>query len=190
MRFCRSTNVKPAPSSRRNRSISRRIAASRSRSLYVSASCRPQLARAPTFEAAHLGVEVARERILDRYQQGEVRPPQLSQQCCDNWPFGKHLGELHHPAEVLLAKTAAVLCFEPPSRGRDEPRAIVGATALQDLGPDAGAELPVQRGQRGVRGNRDVSPRGLDHVAEVAHEDPEVETCGACARSTREANRP
>ncbi len=39
---------------------------------------------APSFDAAHLRIEVAFQRIIEGNQHREVRPTQLSQQCCDN----------------------------------------------------------------------------------------------------------
>jgi hypothetical protein len=68
--------------------------------------------RVPPLHAAHLRVEVALHRVFDGNEQREVRPTQLSQRCCDNLPIWEKLGELHHPAKVLLAIAALQLCTQ------------------------------------------------------------------------------
>lgn len=69
----------------------------------------PQRANAPAFQLAHLCIEVARERVLDRQQCEKVRPAQMSHQRYDNLLGREHLGELHHAPEVFLFEAAAVV---------------------------------------------------------------------------------
>lgn len=48
--------------------------------------------------------------------------------------------------------------------------AVVRSTPFQHLGPDAMPDLPVELGERGVRGGRDLLARVLDHRTEVTDE--------------------
>jgi hypothetical protein len=50
----------------------------------------------PSFNAAHLGVEFAFERVLDGDEQDEVGPRQFCSQRLQNHRIGKHFGETDH----------------------------------------------------------------------------------------------
>ena len=92
-----------------------------------------QHARAPALDAAHLGVEVALERVLHGDERLEVGPAQLSPQCGDNLGVGERLGELHHAAQVLLAEAPPEARLQlSPQRG-DNLGAVLGAPLLQDV---------------------------------------------------------
>ena len=56
----------------------------------------PEGANAPTLDAAHLGVEVALEAMLQRDDLDEVTPTQLSRQCRDNLRVREDLCESGH----------------------------------------------------------------------------------------------
>jgi hypothetical protein len=129
-----------------------------------------QEARAPALGAAHLGVELALQRILEGDEQPEVRPAQLSPQCGDNLRVGEGLGELHHPPEALLAESPAESRLQmSPQRG-DNLGAVRRALLPQDVAPDAATDLPVERRQRGVRRLGHAAPGGVDQLRDLVRE--------------------
>ena len=92
----------------------------------------PQRPHAPALDAAHLGVEVALERVLERNQGEEVGPAQLSHQCCDNLPVREDLGELDHAAEILLGEPSAEFGLQlSPQRGDNLARRTPPAVSLR-----------------------------------------------------------
>src|SRR5690606_1822693 len=93
-----------------------------------------------------------------------------SQQCYDNLRAGEDLGELDHPAQILLAETASMEGLQLSPHCCDNLRAVLGTPSLENLGEDAMAELPVERGERCICGDGHLAPRGLDHLPEVADE--------------------
>lgn len=69
--------------------------------------------RAPRVAPTQLGVELAaRSRSLIGTSSLKCEPAQLSPQCGDNSLVGKRLGELDHPAQVLLAEATAVALLQ------------------------------------------------------------------------------
>lgn len=58
-----------------------------------------QRANAPTFDAAHLGIEVALEGLVEIEQCAKVSPAQLSTQCVDNVFFWEYFGKTNHVVE-------------------------------------------------------------------------------------------
>jgi len=84
----------------------------------------------PTLDTTHLRVELPFEGILDREEQREVSPSQLSQQCPDNLRIGKYLGELDHPSQTLLAEAAPMTGLQLSRHRCDNLRAVLGELAV------------------------------------------------------------
>jgi hypothetical protein len=92
-----------------------------------------QRPRVPAFDAAHLGVEIAFERVFDVDQAFEMRPGQLSPQRGDNLFIGKRLRKADHVAQRLLGKPAPEFPFQLPPRRGDYLFAVVRTLLLQDF---------------------------------------------------------
>ena len=98
-----------------------------------------------------------------------MRPAQLSPQCGDNRRIREGLGELHHPAQVLLPKAPPELRLQlSPQRG-DNLGAILRPLLLEDVLADPRADLPVERGQPGIDRLRHLLAGDLDHLTDVGH---------------------
>lgn len=67
----------------------------------------------------------------------------------------------------------------------DNLRAVLGAPTLENLGEKTMPELPVERGERGIRGDGYSAPRGLDHLSEVAYERRDLELIDRLRRRSR-----
>lgn len=91
--------------------------------------------------------------VLDGDEQREVGPSQLSQQRRDNLCAGKHLGELEHPSQILLAEAMPTAGLQLSPHRCDNLRAVFGTPAPENLGKNTTTELPVQRGERCVLGD-------------------------------------
>lgn len=92
-------------------------------------------------------------------------PAQLSQQRCDNLLVGKLLGELHHPAQVLLAEAAPELGFQVLAQRRDELRTILGPLAHKDVPVDACAHLPIKLDLHGINDLGGLPAHRPDQIA-------------------------
>ena len=104
-----------------------------------------QRADAPTFHPAHLRVEVALQRLVQRDQRDEVGPRQLSYQRYDNLPVRENLGKLDHAAQVLVTKAPSKFLLQlSPQRG-DNLLSVLRPFLPQHLTPDAVADLPVEQ---------------------------------------------
>lgn len=104
-----------------------------------------QCARVPAFDAAHLGVEVALERVVDGYNLAKMCPTQLCPQCGHNLGIGENLHEPDHPKEISLAEAFAKLGNQLcPQRGHYS-LTILRAFLFENVLANAPANLPVKR---------------------------------------------
>ena len=78
--------------------------------------------------------------------------------------------------QVLHAETPAKACAELLAHGRDDLGAVVGPSPFEYLRAHALPDLPIQRGQCSVGGDRHLLPRSVDHRSEVSHEHRNVDT--------------
>ena len=124
---------------------------------------------APPLRTAHLGVELAFQRIFDGNRQlPKVRPRQLCTQCVHYLLVGECLGESDNMKPVR--------CDQTPGRIR---RSIVHSSAFnnllaigrsflpQNLLADAFADVPVERDQARVDRLHHLLPGRLDHGPHV-----------------------
>jgi hypothetical protein len=88
----------------------------------------------------------------------------LSPQRGDNLGVWKNIGELDHTSQVLLPEPATVAGLQLSPHCGDNLGAVLGTPPLEYLRADMIPELPVQRGQRGVRGDGDLLARSLDYL--------------------------
>ena len=72
--------------------------------------------------------------------------------------------------QVRDAEAASVTRTEMLADQGDDLRAVVGSTPFEHLGPDVMPDLPVELGERGVSGDRELLARILDHHPEIADE--------------------
>jgi hypothetical protein len=136
-----------------------------------SGECHPDfvahLADAPPLDAAHLGIEVPLERILQRQEFLEMAPAQLSRQCSDNLRFGENFRELHHPGEILRVIAGAELCRQLSRQRGDNLRAVFRTALAEDVRPNPVANLPAVKHQPGIHRAGDLLTRGKDQPPHI-----------------------
>ena len=130
----------------------------------------PEGPRVPPLDAAHLGVEVSFQRVVDVDDLLEVSPAQFSPQCGDNLLIREYLGESEHVPQAFLGEAAAAL------RGQLSPQrgticlAVFGPLLVEDILAYPLANVPVQADQPGVDRPCDLLAGRFDQGSDVAQE--------------------
>src|ERR1035438_718008 len=193
MRCWRATKQNPTPSSRRKASISRRIAEDQIGSELVLLAqslefeCRQffglarkrraleehgadlllQSALTPAFEAAHLRIEIALERVVQVDNEREVGPTQLCSQWLHNSGIREDLGKAHHIEEVAPREASPKLRLQLCTQRGHYLLPILGPLLLQDVLADALSDVPVERGEPRIHRPRHAFAGLLDQPPQV-----------------------
>src|SRR5690606_30748196 len=88
----------------------------------------------------------------------------------ENSLVGEGGGELHHPAQVLLGKAAAVLLHQLRRQVRQDFLAIGAPAPVQDLRTDSLADAPVKHRQLAIHRRGGALARRLDQCPDVAQQ--------------------
>jgi hypothetical protein len=95
----------------------------------------------------------------------------LSYQRYDNVLLREDLGELHHAAQVLLAKARAELLYQLSRQLYDNLLTVGGPFFAENFIDDPFADAPVEQGKAGVDGGGNT-PTGLsDDLADIFDQD-------------------
>ena len=86
-----------------------------------------------------------------------MTPRQFSPQCGDNFHVWEGLRKAYHVVQRLLAKTAPVTGLQLTAYCCDEFSAVLGSASFKYFSPDAASDLPVQGGERRIRGDRNLT---------------------------------
>ncbi len=97
-------------------------------------------------------------------------PAQLCPQCGHNLGVGEGFSEVEAVAELSGAPAFAVGLGELLGEGFEGLFAVLGALALEDLGLDALADLPVELGEFGVDGGGGALFGAVDQLADFLEE--------------------
>ena len=106
--------------------------------------------RTPPLDAAHLGVELPLQRVVDGGDLAQMGPCQLCPQCVHNRLVGEELGKAKHVVKVTPVESAPVLGAQLGGHGRDDLFAVLGPLLTEEVGPVPLADLS-STGARALR---------------------------------------
>src|ERR1039458_8966400 len=113
-----------------------------------------QRALVPALDAAHLGIEVALERVVQVDNEREVGPTQLCSQWLHNSGIREDLGKAHHIEEVTPREATAELRLQLCTQRGHYLLPILGPLLLHHVLPDAPPHVPIERGKARIHGPR------------------------------------
>lgn len=123
-----------------------------------------------TLQAAHLGIELARQVALEVQDLLEVAPAQIRGESNDLVAIRPSLGKPYHREEILPAETSAILARQLSRQRRDNFVPIPGTCLAENIPPDTVTDLPVEQHEVGIDGLSDPQADGFDESANISRQ--------------------
>lgn len=121
---------------------------------------------APTFNTAHLRIEVALDRILQIKDFLEVTPAKAFRKLKDAAFFWPESREAHHVEQILPAETKAELVRQLSRQCRDNLLAVAGSLATEHLLRETRSNPPVEKHQFAIDKTSRTSTRALNQLSQ------------------------